>query len=456
LSPSPRLASGLLAAALLLLSPAKVSLGAEAKPDSAPVGFAEKLFIRTPGSEIVLLPGARLQVDGAFFPRQNPKSGVFLRRARVELAGWLGPFFYFNVSADFAPPPEGPPDSYAPSVLPATDNYLAFAPFGNQLILQVGQFDAPFTLENRTADPYTDFIERAMVARTLGAPRNKEVGAMVHGTLASLVYYSAGVFNGEGPGFRNVDNQPDGIGRVVVSPFGSTNGAFRRLSIGGSGWYGRHVLGPMFPVQATPGGVRFLAPRWVSGQNPGTTLELREHGRLMAAGGEVSLPLGTRFGLRGEGVWKRQRLAEADLSAPVGLPTIAGLATFEGIAAYGEAWAWLLGNERMLPAPGLQLPVRIVAHEPQRLGENGLMLALRGEILKEDLITNAPTLGNPTRATTRVISGTAGLTYWRGHLARFSVNYVANYWSGTSETIKTLGVSGKLQHEILVRFGMSL
>jgi hypothetical protein len=279
---------------------------------------------------------------------------------------------------------------------------------------------------------------------------------MAHGNLGDVFYYSGGLFNGEGPGFRNVDNQPDAIGRVVVSPFGASTGPFRRLSVGASGWYGRHVLGPMFPAQATPGGVRFLAPRWVSGQNPGTTLELREHGRLIAAGGEANLPLGTRFGVRGEGVWKRQILGEADISAPVGPPTLLGEATFEGIAAYGEAWLWILGNERLLPRPGLQLPLRIVPFDASRLGQDGLMFAVRGEILKEDLTTNQPTLGNPTRATTRVISGTAGLTYWRSHLARFSVNYVANYWSGTSETIKALGVAGKLQHEILIRFGMAL
>ena len=113
---------------------------------------------------------------------QTPKSGAFVRRARVELRGWLGRLFYFDVSGDFAPEPVAGTD-VAPSALPATDNYLAFAPFGDRLIVQAGQFDVPFTLENRTSDAYTDFIERAMVARSLGAPRNKEVGVMVHGLL---------------------------------------------------------------------------------------------------------------------------------------------------------------------------------------------------------------------------------------------------------------------------------
>ena len=241
--------------------------------------------MRTPGGEVVVFPGGRVEVDGAAFPRQNPKSGIYLRRARIELTGWLSRIFYFDVSAEFAPSPPRRRRRLAPSVLPATDNYVALAPFGDRFIVQAGLFDAPFTLENRTLDAYTPFIERSMTARSLGVPRNKEVGAMLHGLLGNgVLYYSGGVFNGDGPDFRNFDNQPDAIGRAVVSPFAGGNGIFRRLGLGGSGWYGRHVLGPTFPVQASPGGQRFLAPTWTTGQ-PARALELREHGTLTAFGG---------------------------------------------------------------------------------------------------------------------------------------------------------------------------
>ena len=318
--------------------PAPVPLAETAPVPLGPtetVGFSDRLFVRSPGDEVVVFPGARVQVDGAAFPRQTPKSGVYLRRARVELTGWLGRIFYFDASADFAPAP--PPDSepLPPSALPATDNYVALAPFGDRFILQAGQFDAPFTLENRTSDAYTTFLERSMAVRSLGAPRNKEVGAMVHGLLADGVfYYSAGIFNGDGPDFRNFDNQPDAIGRATITPFAGREGSFRRLSLGGSGWYGRHVLGPTFPTQATPGGLPFLAPTWLTGQ-PSRTLELREHGYVAAFGGELSLPLGTHFGLRGEGVFKRQQLAETDSVSIPGQVMELGSATLTGIAGYG-------------------------------------------------------------------------------------------------------------------------
>jgi hypothetical protein len=322
----------------------------------------------------------------------------------------------------------------------------------------VGQFDAPFTMENRTSDAYTDFIERSMVSRSLGVPRNKEVGAMLHGLVGRVFYYSAGVFNGEGPGFRNVDNQPDAIGRFVVAPLAPFG--FPGISIGASGWYGKHVLGPAFPLQATPGGVTFFTPRWLTGQSPVTTMELRENGTLSAVAGELNLPVSHRFGLRAEGVLKREDLSEADVSfvASGGAPMPIGHAFLNGQAAYGELWLWLVGDDRQLPVPGMQLPApfdapRIGEHPPL---DDGLMLALRGEVIKEDLTTDRPDLGDPNRATTRVISGTAGLNYWRGRLVRVSVNYVLNVWSGTSENIRVLRASGTLEHEVMARFALSL
>ena len=109
----------------------------------------------------------------------------------------------------------------------------------------------------------------------------------------------------------------------------------------------------------------------------------------------------------------------------------------------------------MLPAPGLELPLRTQGRY-RRAFEDGLMLAVRGEFIKEDLVSDQPTLGDPTRATTRVISGTAGANYWRGSFARISLNYVINMWSGTSETIKALRGQSQFEHELLLRFAMSL
>jgi hypothetical protein len=447
-------ALGLCAAFVALSLPARADGGAAPPPLDPIGGFSDGLYLRTGDGQIVLFPGARLQVDSAIFPRQTPKSGVYLRRGRVELRGWLGPLFYFDVSGDFAPAPPAGAD-VAPSALSPGDDYLAFAPFGDQLIVQAGQFDAPFTLENRTLDAYTDFIERAMTARTLGAPRNKEVGVMAHGLLGDgRFYYSGGLFNGEGPGFRNVDNQTDTIGRLVFTPFAAGARAWRRFSVGGSAWYGNHVLGPEASVQATPGGMVFLEPHWTTGQTTPLAFELHEQGTATALGGELNLPIGDRWGMRGEIVWKRQHLNEIDTSASPSAPV--GDAVLDGIGGYGEIWCWLLADGSLLPAPGYELPLRIGAAAGGPALTDGLQVAVRAEILKEDVTSDNPALGDPSVSTTRVLSGTVGVNYWHGRFVRLSANYVVNQWSGTSETVMTLIADGKLEQELLLRFGMSL
>jgi hypothetical protein len=209
-------------------------------------------------------------------------------------------------------------------------------------------------------------------------------------------------------------------------------------------------------VQATPGGLVFLEPHWVTGQSPSRSLALREQGSLRALGAELNLPFGTRFGVRGELVWKRQDLAEADASLPAGAPLVAlGHAVLHGLAGYGELWCWLLGDDRLLPAPGRELPRPARASGPPTLDE-GLMLALRIDALKEDLDSDNAALSDPNTATTRVVSGTAGLTYWRGRFVRLSANYVLDDWSGSSQTILGLKAGGSFEQEFLLRFAASL
>ncbi len=441
-------------AGALAMAPAADADPSPPAADPPPAASADPLFLRSAGGEVVVFPIARLQIDAIFFPRQTPKSGAFVRRAQAGLAGWLGGLFYFDLSVDGTPAPPGGPDSVAPAALSPADEYLAFAPAGDRFILQVGQFDVPFTLENRTSDAYTPFIERSMAARLLGAARNKDVGAMAYGFVGDFLYYSGGIFDGEGPRFRPLDNQPDLIGRVVYTPFGPGG-----LGVGASAWYGHHVLGPMFPLQATAGGVRFFSPHWLTGQVTPTAIELREQGQVTAFAGELSVPVNRRFGARGEVVYKRQQLIEADVSRlPDGPILPLGNALVDGLSAYGEIWFWALGDDEQLPAPGLELPRRLGARGPSRGFDDGLMLALRGEVLKEDVSipTEQQIYGDPNKATTRVVSGTAGVNYWRGRLVRLSLNYTVNYWSGTSETIKTQRALAPLEHELLLRFALSL
>ncbi len=438
--------------------------GAVAAPVSDPppgphdplAGFAgERAFLRTPSNEIVLFPSVLLQVGGAFFPQQQYglRSGFYLRRARVELAGWMGPLFYFDVAGDFAP--DADPGSTAAH--PPTDAYVAFAPADDAFILQVGQFDAPFSLENRTLEAYTPFIERSLAVRTLAVPNNKDLGLMVHGTdPARTVYYSGGIFNGDGPGIHNADNQVDFIGRVTVAPLArSSIELLHDASLGVSAWYGQHVAGLPFTPQTTPGGFVFFDPTWVTGQTGTTTLALREDGSTLTLGGELSLPITHDVGLRVEGFFKKQNLGE-DSVAVDGTTSTLGRAKLQAIAGYAEAWLWLMGDDRQLPRTGYELPTRL-GHLAEPSTEHGLMLAARGELLKEDLTSTQTQLADPNLATTRLVSASLGLNYWYGRRVRASFNYVLNLLSGTTENVTTtLATDGKSEQEVLLLLAMGL
>jgi hypothetical protein len=422
------------------------------RPSDPLAGVAgERAFIRAADNGIVLMPAFRLQVGAGLFPRGEPKGGFFLRKARVEMSGWLGPDFYFNVGGDFA----GTAGAFVQ--LPG-DAYVAFAPAEDLFIVQAGQFDAPFTLENRTLETETTFIERSLAIRSIAAPRNKEVGVMVHGAdSARFIYYSGGVFNGDGPGLRNPDNQADLIGRVVLSPLARTSfDSLRAIGLGGSVWYGQHLAGLPFPTQTTAGGFVVLDPRWTTGRDAPVTLEMRERGKMMAFAGELSVPIGHVFGVRAEGVFKQQDLAEDSIDPATGstMATL-GRAKLKALGGYAEAWVWLLGDDLQLPRPGLQLPIRLGRLAPPTR-RHALQLAVRGDLLKEDLVSTQPVLGNPHLATTRITSGALAVNYWYGRRVRVSMNYVLASFAGTTENVKTLAAAGKYEHELLFLAGMNL
>jgi hypothetical protein len=336
---------------------------------------------------------------------------------------------------------------------------VALAPLGDLAILQAGQFDAPFTLENRVSDRYTTFIERSLAVRNVGVPTNKEVGLMLHGSdERRRFYYSAGLFNGEGANFRNIDNQFDLIGRGFVAPLGLLNvERLRDITIGGSFWRGRHLNGLALASQSTSGGFRFFNPRWTTGRGTEpTSVELHQHGRMFAYAAELDAPLSRRFGLRGEYISKHQQLSEDDIGlAGSGTLQSLGNATLDSVGAYGEAWFWVVGDSDLLPRPGMELPVRLVS-VVDGVAADGLMLAARFEFLKEDLRSDNPAIADPNTATTRVLSGALGANYWYSKRFRFSANYVLNLFRGTSENIRVVIAATPIVHEFLLRLAIAL
>lgn len=430
----------------------------------------QSMFLRSPDNMFQFFPSGRLQVDTYLYKGRNkmPNDTVLLRRARLELTGWVGGVAYFSIAGDFAagvPSTAGNPA--AQSYLNTTDDYVGLAPWGTIAMFQVGQYDAPFTLENRTSDKYFDFMERSLTVRAFGVPQNKETGGMFHGyDEKKHFFYSIGLFNGDGQNFKNVDEHFDWMGRGWIAPASfAGDGPFHDVAIGGSFWSGyRKYAGP--PAnQATQGNFTFLnfAPytTGASSEVPGTNVGLRQFHRQNSYALEINAPIAHKFGVRYEAVWKTVPLT-ADQIGTNGAGTHLGHAELKGTSMYGEAWVWALGDDRIIgDQQGLE-PLPRYKKFGVKPPQHGLMIAGRIEDLNErvteDAATAALNLGNKAVGKTHVNSYELGINYWYSKRFRATFNYVFNYFqqhgADTAPQIKNL--KSPAEHEIAFRLAVAL
>lgn len=428
-------------------------------------GFSDgTAFLRSPDGDFVLFPGAQFQVDGYYFRGKNktPNKTFLLRSARLDLSGWVGPWVYFFLSGEFAAGPPASAAPVAPANLSTADEFVALAPWRTLAILQVGQFNAPFTLENRIGSKYTDFMERSITVRAFGIPDNREMGAMVHGfNDERFFYYSIGTFNGDGQNFKNADSHFDWMGRAWFAPLALAGaGPLHDVEIGASFWTGERANTLAPAAQNTQAGFTFFNTAAFSATPTGATsaqsIQLRQNGRLNAFAIEVNAPVAHKYGLRGEFVWRHSPLSE-EMIASNGTGTVLGGADLKGYSLYGQAWVWLLGDDRII---GDQQAVggfsRYAKFGVRRI-QNGLVLLLRYEHLDETL-TEDPTaaalnLGNKSVGRTKVDSGELGINYWHSRRYRATFNYVVNHFGGNAPFIT--GLPSAYEQEILFRLAVA-
>ncbi|MCS6913677.1 MAG: porin [Myxococcales bacterium] len=456
-------------------------------------------FLRSPGGNFVLYPGGRLNVDGFLFPNrgepptgpppggpppsaispdspadQRPRHQIVLRRARAELGGTLFKRFDFFLSGEFA---QDPNPLFAQQAM-IVDLWVNanFTPWAN---VMAGQFDAPFSLENRTPDKFLDFMERSLAVRALGAPTNKESGLMVWGLAPSrFLHYTVGLFNGDGPNVRNVDSRFDLIGRATFSPLALLPGVqqsrwLQDLWLGGSFWWGQRAAAPypMVPL-TTQGGVTLMPPLFSLG---GQTYNLGPNGEVLKWALELNAPVGP-FGLRFELV----RIEQEDLSLYDKPPTTwdrapLGHVRRSGTSFYLQAWYWILGDPYLLPPPGLQVPRRWTGYKEEGQWKLGLYLSAKYErlLLSVTDLDEGPVELEAKRAVLghlSVDSGELGVNLWLARQLRLTVNYIVNYLDGDMRLIQggvkfpailplvqpTYTFYRTAQHELLLRAAVAL
>src|SRR5206468_4314783 len=174
-------------------------------------------YVQQRGPELKLVLGGFIQMnfeDGdvsAFegrFGETALKDRFRLRRARINLTGDFAEQFDFKIEGDF-----GQSDGLNSSrtAFSATDIFVNWHQYPEAQI-KVGQWKAPFGLEQITPDTTLCLIERSLPsgaftpARQLGVQLWGQPFTRVWPEQKDLLTYYAGIFNGNGRNITNNDN----------------------------------------------------------------------------------------------------------------------------------------------------------------------------------------------------------------------------------------------------------
>jgi phosphate-selective porin OprO/OprP len=189
------------------------------------------VFVVPRASEFKLVLGGYIQVnfeDGdvsAFegrFGQTALKDRFRLRRTRINLTGEFAEQFDFKVEGEFE---NSDGISSGRTAFSGADIFVNWHQFPEAQI-KVGQWKAPFGLEQLTPDPYLFIIERSLPTGAITPER--QIGVQLWGKpfanvwpeQKDLLTYYAGIFNGNGRNTTNNDNNNFMyVGRLELMPF---------------------------------------------------------------------------------------------------------------------------------------------------------------------------------------------------------------------------------------------
>jgi len=224
----------------------KVTYEGKTYVEKAVVEEKAPVYVQQRGPELKLTLGGFIQVnfeDGdvsAFegrFGETAVRDRFRIRRARINLAGDFAEQFDFKIEGDFG---QGDGLNLNRTALSGTDIFVNWHQFPEAQI-KVGQWKAPFGLEQLTPDTTLLFAERSLPTGAITPDR--QIGAQLWGKpfthlwpeQKDLLTYYAGIFNGNGRNVSVNDNESFMyVGRLELMPFkGKVFGQESFLKLGG-------------------------------------------------------------------------------------------------------------------------------------------------------------------------------------------------------------------------------
>jgi hypothetical protein len=389
---------------------------------------------------------------GSLGPDVALRPTLFLRRARPELAGEFFHDWQWQLSVDLAPTatdngagrtdplnctvdPATGAETCSPQTNPVqapiqkpapTDVFVNYAP-SPWFNIQVGQFLLPFTMENRISDNTTPFLERSLVVRNVGAPFTRDIGAMLWGEAPSRhIYYSAGIYNGDGPNRQNADNRFDYVARVFARPLADAHESpLRDAQVGVSGRYGSRdakLVGYDMPTLTTQGGYGFWKPTYRD--SLGRTMHIIPSAEQGAVGFDAYVPV-DGVDLAGEVVYAISNTREAADGYQLS-PFTERTGVLKGYGYYVEAGVWLVGGRDIIGFPSAGKPLHADLKSPEKPARHGLEVLAKFEqlALTYDGASRGGVLDSKTpNGDIRVTAATFGVNYWATRHLRVALNY---------------------------------
>jgi hypothetical protein len=464
-------------------------------------GWQGGFFIRDPKDYFRIYPKLRLHIDftssfGAGVSKVAAVDGgnalkarLFLRRLELEFGGEFLKRWTFNGGFEVTQPisnANARNENYAskPGEAPTADtarfapvqatsagigitdawiNYTA-APWFN---LMLGQYNVPFSLENRTGNKTTPFMERNVAIRGFVRTSNKDIGLTLWGEVANkLVNYEIGVFAGDGQNRPQIDNNVDFAGRVFVKPFVNNKGSLlQKAQIGVSAHHGDRdprYVGYDYASITSGNGYALWNPAYKD--SLGRNIHVIPSAGQNAVGGELRLPI-SRVELRGEVYYVANNTRESVEGYQ--LTNNERFGQVRGVAGYAQVSAWL-GHPYVSGDPGLVRPTRIDFSKEPEAPKRGLeaLFLIAGIGASYD---GASRQGKPdadkAKANITVLQYGFGVNYWHSSYIRTTLNYslYSTPGSGSQEnlaqvpgnTLQDPGPNTHVLHELGARFGLA-
>jgi hypothetical protein len=301
----------------------------------------------------------------------------------------------------------------------------------------VGQQQTPFSMENRTINNVTTFMERHMPIRSFVLASEKEIGLTLWGDLLDRrLSYEVGVYAGDGQNRPQIDAYPDFAGRVFTRPLLGEDSPLERLQIGASGRVGERdpaFVGYDYPAITTGQGWSL----WGSGytDSRGRPIHVIPSGLQTQVGGELRLPISV-FEVRGEAYYVGNDTREAVDGAQ--LTSTERLGRMSGAGWYLQLSAWPWGDAFVNGDPGLFRPYAVdPAREPQRPKKGLEVAAVVGGVHADYQgaarggAADSNTQSTQTGSKIDILEYGFAINYWYTQFIRASVNYIAYHTPGS-------------------------